>query len=107
MNRVLDAEPDPQAAFNLTLRTYALGDKKHIQQTLSKPLFAIRLCPYVSCFMMVQDAMQSMIVVLYAEPDHQEPFNLTMCTYALGDKEMMKQAFSRLVEVICIPLWVV
>ena len=60
-----------------------------------------------ACFVMVQDAMQSMNGVLDAEPDPQAAFNLTLCTYALGDKEMMKQAFSRLVEVICIPLWVV
>lgn len=43
--------------------------------------------------------MQSMIGVLDAEPDPQAAFNLTLCTYALGDKEMMKQAFSKLVEV--------
>ena len=45
--------------------------------------------------------MQSMNGVLDAEPDPQAAFNLTLCTYALGDKEMMKQAFSRLVEVSC------
>lgn len=43
--------------------------------------------------------MQSMIGVLDAEPDPQAAFNLVLCTYALGDKEMMKQAFSKLVEV--------
>ena len=43
--------------------------------------------------------MQSMIGVLDAEPDPQAAFNLALCTYALGDKEMMKQAFSKLVEV--------
>ena len=48
---------------------------------------------------LVQDAMQSMNGGLDAEPDPQAAFNLTLCTFALGDKEMMKQAFSRLVEV--------
>ena len=43
--------------------------------------------------------MQSMNGVLDAEPDAQAAFNLVLCTFALGDKEMMKQAFSRLVEV--------
>ena len=47
----------------------------------------------------LQDAVQSMIGVLDAEPDPQAAFNLVLCTYALGDKEMMKQAFSKLVEV--------
>ncbi len=37
--------------------------------------------------------------VLDAEPDPQAAFNLVLCTFALGDKEMMKQAFSKLVEV--------
>ena len=46
-----------------------------------------------------QDAMQSVNGVLDAEPDSQAAFNLVLCTFALGDKEMMKQAFSRLVEV--------
>ncbi len=44
--------------------------------------------------------MQSMNGVLDAEPDPQAAFNLVLCTFALGDKEMMKQAFSRLVEVL-------
>ena len=43
--------------------------------------------------------MQSMNGVLDAEPDPQAAFNLVLCTYALGDKEMMKQAFAKLVEV--------
>lgn len=38
--------------------------------------------------------------VLDAEPDPQAAFNLVLCTFALGDKEMMKQAFSKLVEVV-------
>lgn len=45
--------------------------------------------------------MQSMNGVLDAEPDPQAAFNLVLCTFALGDKEMMKQAFSKLVEVVC------
>ena len=49
---------------------------------------------------LLQDAMQSMNGVLDAEPDPQAAFNLVLCTFALGDKEMMKQAFSRLVEVV-------
>ena len=44
--------------------------------------------------------MQSMNGVLDAEPDPQAAFNLVLCTFALGDKEMMKQAFSKLVEVV-------
>ena len=52
----------------------------------------------------LQDAMQSMNGVLDAEPDPQAAFNLVLCTFALGDKEMMKQAFSKLVEVIQTPL---
>ncbi|KAL0039331.1 hypothetical protein WJX79_003743 [Trebouxia sp. C0005] len=47
-----------------------------------------------------QDAMHSMNGVLDAEPDPQAAFNLVLCTFALGDKEMMKQAFSKLVEVV-------
>lgn len=43
--------------------------------------------------------MQSMNGVLDTEPDPQAAFNLVLCTFALGDKEMMKQAFSKLVEV--------
>ena len=43
--------------------------------------------------------MQSMNGVLDAEPDPQAAFNLVLCTFALGDKEMMKQAFAKLVEV--------
>ena len=43
--------------------------------------------------MILQDAMQSMNGVLDAEPDPQAAFNLVL------DKEMMKQAFSKLVEV--------
>ena len=43
--------------------------------------------------------MQSMTGVLDAEPDPQAAFNLVLCTYALGDKEMMKQAFTKLVQV--------
>ena len=59
----------------------------------------LRVCsPYNAAFVL-QDAMQSMIGVLDAEPDPQAAFNLVLCTYALGDKEMMKQAFSKLVEV--------
>lgn len=49
---------------------------------------------------MVQDAMHAMNAVLDAEPDPQAAFNLALCTFALGDKEMMKQAFSKLVEVV-------
>lgn len=44
--------------------------------------------------------MHSMNGVLDAEPDPQAAFNLVLCTFALGDKEMMKQAFSKLVEVV-------
>ncbi len=49
---------------------------------------------------LLQDAMHSMNGVLDAEPDPQAAFNLVLCTFALGDKEMMKQAFSKLVEVV-------
>ena len=47
----------------------------------------------------MQDAMQSMNGVLDTQPDAQAAFNLVLCTFALGDKEMMKQAYSRLIEV--------
>lgn len=63
------------------------------------------VCSAHNVALAVQDAMQSMIGVLDAEPDPQAAFNLVLCTYALGDKEMMKQAFSKLVEVGMLPLY--
>lgn len=48
---------------------------------------------------LLQDAMQSLSTVVDTQPDAQAAFNLVLCTFALGDKETMKQAFSRLVEV--------
>ena len=59
----------------------------------------LHVCSPYNAVCVLQDAMQSMIGVLDAEPDPQAAFNLVLCTYALGDKEMMKQAFSKLVEV--------
>ena len=43
--------------------------------------------------------MQSLSSVVDAQLDAQAAFNLVLCTFALGDKEMMKQAFTRLIEV--------
>lgn len=43
--------------------------------------------------------MQSLTSVVDAQPDAQAAFNLVLCTFALGDKEMMKQAFTSLMEV--------
>ena len=60
---------------------------------------SVHVCGPYNAACVLQDAMQSMIGVLDAEPDPQAAFNLVLCTYALGDKEMMKQAFSKLVEV--------
>lgn len=48
---------------------------------------------------LLQDAMQSLSSVVDAQLDAQAAFNLVLCTFALGDKEMMKQAFTRLIEV--------
>lgn len=50
-------------------------------------------------FRCMQDAMQSLNSVVDAQLDAQAAFNLVLCTFALGDKEMMKQAFTRLIEV--------
>ena len=50
-------------------------------------------------WMLLQDAMQSLSNVVDTQPDAQAAFNLVLCTFALGDKETMKQAFTRLVEV--------
>ena len=66
---------------------------------LSSSLPVFSTCKCINMCMILQDAMQSMNGVLDAEPDPQAAFNLVLCTYALGDKEMMKQAFSKLVEV--------
>ena len=51
------------------------------------------------CLYWLQDAMQSLTSVVDAQPDAQAAFNLVLCTFALGDKEMMKQAFTSLMEV--------
>jgi len=56
--------------------------------------------PLIRQLCLLQDAMHSMNGVLDAEPDPKAAFNLVLCTFALGDKEMMKQAFSKLVEVV-------
>lgn len=45
--------------------------------------------------------MQSLNSIVDDQLDAQAAFNLVLCTFALGDKETMKQAFTRLVEASC------
>lgn len=47
--------------------------------------------------------MQSLNSVVDGQLDAQAAFNLVLCTFALGDKETMKQAFAKLVEVRAVP----
>ncbi|KAF5826309.1 hypothetical protein DUNSADRAFT_3650, partial [Dunaliella salina] len=46
-----------------------------------------------------QDAHQTFTTVMQSVPDHQTGYNLVVCSFALGDREGMKQAFLRLLEV--------
>jgi len=46
-----------------------------------------------------QDALQSFSTVMDNVPDHQTGYNLVICAYALGDREGMKRAYLRLLEV--------
>ncbi|KAK9806351.1 hypothetical protein WJX72_011075 [[Myrmecia] bisecta] len=46
-----------------------------------------------------QDALQTFESIMEAQPDHHAGFNLAVSTFALGDKEKMKQAFLQLLQV--------
>lgn len=47
----------------------------------------------------MQDALQSFEAIMDGSPDHQSGFNLVVCYFALGDREKMKRAFSRLLAI--------
>ncbi|GAQ81294.1 hypothetical protein KFL_000760230 [Klebsormidium nitens] len=46
-----------------------------------------------------QDALQSFEAIMDGSPDYQSGFNLVLCYFALGDREKMKRAFSRLLAI--------
>jgi hypothetical protein len=47
----------------------------------------------------LQDALQSFEAIMDGSPEHQSGFNLVVCYFALGDREKMKRAFSRLLAI--------
>lgn len=46
-----------------------------------------------------QDALGAFANVMDNVPDHQTGYNLVVCRFALGDREGMKDAFTKLIEV--------
>eukprot|EP00200_Dunaliella_tertiolecta_P002646 CAMPEP_0202352668 /NCGR_PEP_ID=MMETSP1126-20121109/8762_1 /ASSEMBLY_ACC=CAM_ASM_000457 /TAXON_ID=3047 /ORGANISM="Dunaliella tertiolecta, Strain CCMP1320" /LENGTH=799 /DNA_ID=CAMNT_0048944913 /DNA_START=62 /DNA_END=2461 /DNA_ORIENTATION=+ len=89
-----------QQKFSLAIKNYRMA-LDQVPQTGKEVQFKIMRNIGLAFVHMgqYQDAHQTFTTVMNSVPDHQTGYNLVVCSFALGDREGMKQAFLRLLEV--------
>jgi len=100
MDQIGSVSPDIKYCFccffcfcfvsNETLMISLLSSRFRIMRNIGNAFLRLR---------QYQDAIQSYEAIMETAPDYQTGFNLIVCYYALGSKELMKRGFIRLLGI--------